>query len=81
MPYSPPRWHIDFQRILLAITAVSLFVASVYCLGILLVSCAGHPPDTRLGIWTLPVSGAGACFFFFCGRKCWGVARGKEPLE
>jgi membrane associated rhomboid family serine protease len=53
------------RTILLSLLAVLSLLISMWCFGVLLVSCSGHPPYTAIGIWILPVSALGGGAFFY----------------
>ncbi|MEW6351004.1 MAG: hypothetical protein AB1646_18250 [Thermodesulfobacteriota bacterium] len=69
------------KRFGLALAALGSFAASCFCVVVLLLSCAGHPPYTQLGIWVLPVSLVGAWLSLVIAKKCWKLRKEQEPLQ
>lgn len=48
------------SKVILVALALSFGLLGVYSSWILLISSAGHPPDTNLGLWIIPISFLGA---------------------
>lgn len=59
------------RTFLLSLLALASLIASMWCFGVLLVSCSGHPPYTAIGIWILPVSAFGGGTFFYLAMVLW----------
>lgn len=60
--------------IFVILALLSLFL-SIICFGNLLVSCAGHPPTTAIGMWILPVSLLGGSIFLYLALFFWKAKR------
>lgn len=54
-----------YRRIFHALIAVCCAVVDLGFLSIILVSCAGHPPENPIGMWILPLSFTGTVIFTF----------------
>jgi hypothetical protein len=54
--------------ILLALLSLA---ASIFCFGNLLVSCAGHPPSSVVGMWIIPLSLLGGSIFLYLSIFLW----------
>ena len=54
--------------ILLALLSLA---ASVFCFGVLLASCAGHPPTSAVGMWIIPLSLLGGSVFLYLSIFLW----------
>ena len=63
------------RAVLFIILALVSLLLSIICFGNLLVSCAGHPPTTAIGIWILPVSLLGATIFLYLALFFWKTSR------
>ncbi len=59
---------ITAVHILLAFLSL---VASVFCFGNLLASCAGHVPTTFVGMWIIPLSLLGGSVFLYVSKVFW----------
>ncbi len=65
--------------IIFILLALLSLVLSIFCFGILLVSCAGHPPTTVIGIWILPVSLLGGGTFLYLSLFFWRTRQYEPP--
>ena len=59
---------ISVIYILLALLSLA---ASIFCFGNLLVSCAGHPPTSVVGMWIIPLSLVGGSVFLYLSLLLW----------
>jgi hypothetical protein len=60
-------YQMNYRKVLFILASILSFIAGAYCLSILLVSCAGHPPNTQLGFFVVPVSALCAGLFSVLG--------------
>lgn len=54
-------------------------VLSIFCFGVSLTSCSGHPPNSVFGMWIIPLSFFGAGIFLYLTPFLWKAGQKKEP--
>lgn len=64
--------------IFISLSLLSL-VLSIFCFGVSLISCSGHPPSSVFGMWIIPLSFFGAGIFLYLTPFLWKAGRKPGP--
>jgi hypothetical protein len=71
------------HRLMRSVLFISLsllsLVLSIFCFGVLLISCSGHPPTGIFGMWIIPLSFFGGGIFLYLTPFFWKAGRKQEP--